>query len=664
MTLHRWVDPTYDLGTGGSFPGTVFGETYDRINIGTAGAGGTPADAAKIGGNFPGTYLVDFEEDATASNTNRGMRALTENSDHLDDLLHRDLVEIIRSANVVSAGDASTTLDGSTQEIFVGNAGAAAATTFAVVNSLDGPILDPATGAIIIVSSIGGATIGTGYTAANPLTLTFNITIPSGITYRIVHGRRTNPGAQNDELVAETGLVSGISLIGTVQELVRGGLDGRYRNATNVAAAALDTAGAGGTITRDGPAVTVDVDDATDLFADPIGGCFKVFSTVNTTGYSSGDATGLGFVQYIGNRFTADTLERGPDTSIGAFAAVWPHDITGTIASVRTQIVSDGSRTGLLNPGGGNTDVVELNVLDFFYNGSTESAVNVGFDLLEVTRAAGDVEVYVITELDMGNSRRADVRDLSGVSPNFSTTDEIVTFRWLTTHFWQGPPRGLHESDQNGPFGFPARLGGLIHQVPPLLGSASDITDNSPAIFGARDDTGARDALIWAGFDTTVASGLSGMSAAIADATRRGRLIGDGGIETAGVSLLGLYLQKTQTMVVTATGTQTWALGDTPRLVIDAQTNAQTLTIDLTGYLAGEGHRCEIIVNLAAGVSTFTIIWPGLPVFAFSSAGDKVPTQGALSRTVYRGTFTNAGAAPNHYLMAKFSYPAGGVLSP
>ena len=49
MPLHRFVDPAYDLGTGGAFPGSIFGETYDRINVtsgGTGGGGSANADGA------------------------------------------------------------------------------------------------------------------------------------------------------------------------------------------------------------------------------------------------------------------------------------------------------------------------------------------------------------------------------------------------------------------------------------------------------------------------------------------------------------------------------------------------------------------------------------------------------------------------------------------
>jgi hypothetical protein len=94
MTVHRFADPTYDFG-GGSFPGSLFGQAYDRINVvsGGIGAGGSaPAEPKKpVPHVNAGTYFVAFGEDGTSANTNRGFKALAENTDFLDDVVHRDL---------------------------------------------------------------------------------------------------------------------------------------------------------------------------------------------------------------------------------------------------------------------------------------------------------------------------------------------------------------------------------------------------------------------------------------------------------------------------------------------------------------------------------------------------------------------------------------------
>lgn len=116
MPLHRFITPTYF----GGLPGT-----HDLINVvsgGTGAGGSAPVDGPKAGGPNVGTLFVAFGEDGTSFNTNRGLKALAENTDFLDDVIHRGLATPVVQATQPAPGAplASLVLAG---DIFVGQTG-------------------------------------------------------------------------------------------------------------------------------------------------------------------------------------------------------------------------------------------------------------------------------------------------------------------------------------------------------------------------------------------------------------------------------------------------------------------------------------------------------------------------------------------------------------
>ena len=90
MPFHRLEIPSYF----GGLPGT-----HDYIN--TPADNGDPGDPAPAddkkgvasapGDQNEGTYFVAFSEPALAVNINRPAKALAENTDFLDDVIHRDM---------------------------------------------------------------------------------------------------------------------------------------------------------------------------------------------------------------------------------------------------------------------------------------------------------------------------------------------------------------------------------------------------------------------------------------------------------------------------------------------------------------------------------------------------------------------------------------------
>lgn len=197
MPLHRFVTPSYF----GGLPGT-----HDLINVvsGGVGAGGSAlADAQKSGGPNDGTYFVAFGDNATSNNANRGFRALAENTDFLDDIVHIDQSVPTVSALQTAVGVVSSAV--LTGEIFV--AGGLSPDTQRVRNGLvmvqdaDGyPLLVLSGGVYVPVlvtnihDGIGNSVISQGY-YTDP-TLDFSPSIPNTQTYRLDYYLRSNLKSQ------------------------------------------------------------------------------------------------------------------------------------------------------------------------------------------------------------------------------------------------------------------------------------------------------------------------------------------------------------------------------------------------------------------------------------------------------------------------------------
>lgn len=115
MPFHRLTVPSYF----GGLPGT-----HDYINSpslnGDPGSS-APADAKKASGVNQGSYFVTFGEAATSSDVNRPAHALSENTDYLDDAVHRDFAQPVVSATVTPGSPvASFVITGS---VYVGAPG-------------------------------------------------------------------------------------------------------------------------------------------------------------------------------------------------------------------------------------------------------------------------------------------------------------------------------------------------------------------------------------------------------------------------------------------------------------------------------------------------------------------------------------------------------------
>ena len=118
MTIHRWTQPTYTGAPVLTAPPLApvagpSGATYNFINVtsGGVGAGGSSsADTFKGAGPNVGSYWVSLGEDGLSLNTNRGFRALWENSDQFADWFNKDLVRPIFTTITVPPGPVTTTI--------------------------------------------------------------------------------------------------------------------------------------------------------------------------------------------------------------------------------------------------------------------------------------------------------------------------------------------------------------------------------------------------------------------------------------------------------------------------------------------------------------------------------------------------------------------------
>jgi hypothetical protein len=181
MAFHRLTVPTYF----GGLPGG-----YDYANNAVAGTP-APADGARATGPNAGTYFVGKGEDGRAQAANRGLKALAQNTDHLDDLLRRDVaVTKVLLGTAPGGGTSSINLTG---PLWAGLAG-----TPNTVNGIrsfiqltdenDNEIF---TGGVECkVTAITGATPGDEW--VGNITLTVSPAIPAATNYKVFYFERKN----------------------------------------------------------------------------------------------------------------------------------------------------------------------------------------------------------------------------------------------------------------------------------------------------------------------------------------------------------------------------------------------------------------------------------------------------------------------------------------
>lgn len=207
MPFHRLEIPTYFGG---------LSEGYDYIN--TPADNGDPGDPAPAddkkgvasapGDQNEGTYFVAFSEPALAVNINRPAKALAENTDFLDDVVHRDLA--IPTFLDVSAGHGGTSSLVITGDVYVGDTGAV--DDYGTRDQLI-QIVDPATGLPLAWQSASGPPVVWKYATVSQLhdgsnnsqvgnefytdpTIDLAYEIPDSVAFRVLYYVRGNLTSQ------------------------------------------------------------------------------------------------------------------------------------------------------------------------------------------------------------------------------------------------------------------------------------------------------------------------------------------------------------------------------------------------------------------------------------------------------------------------------------
>jgi hypothetical protein len=186
MPFHRLTVPSY---TGGLPSG------FDYLNNATSG---TPAASAgpKVGGVNAGTYFTAYQDDATSESANRAHKALGENCDYLDNLLRRDIAVRAKTAFVIAGAPISSITVSEEGQYFgesdvtLGGLVSGISTFAEVVDPNGDPIFNG--GTQVLITSITGATVGTGF--SNAASVTYNLTpdIPNGSAYVLLYSKRSN----------------------------------------------------------------------------------------------------------------------------------------------------------------------------------------------------------------------------------------------------------------------------------------------------------------------------------------------------------------------------------------------------------------------------------------------------------------------------------------
>lgn len=550
---HRYVTPTYPGAAG-----------FDLMNVVSGGVGGIDgssyADGAKIGGPTAGTYFVAFGEDATSSNANRGLRALSQNCDAIDDRLNRPIAITVRAGDATAVGPVtSITLPVAT---FLGvpgtpNTVAGLDLLFQVLDSSDNEIID-VSGNRVKVNSVtlgAGDLIGgggaNGMFSGNTVQLNISPSIPNGTVYRVYYGTRTNlwslpedaftnvkiRGAQEIEAGVENLflLLHGNSLAwnapwtSTIYDLAISGLYDRYNRRTSALinppetywTSALNSSGSGGWIYREGPALTMySFGDDAGSYTDPMNALFAAKFN-DTLAFDSAGITG--FVAYGSRRSGSNTTgESDYEPGAASFLALWPHHTKNTVHATNpfTRIL-EWATASFSNVGGynGNTGEAIVTVTqsgNYFRTAGGLSSVSVGYDMVECIYTIGGVthrEVYVIVALgasnDSSNTAKARVRRLDGSVPDFSA-NPTGTIRWMSLTFGVGDGASRYHKAKNGYADNVSILfDGLFYQVPPSLSivGGDDNVPRVPASFSAQTNGSGSKALQWGGFRSSQPSG-------------------------------------------------------------------------------------------------------------------------------------------------------------
>lgn len=672
MPFHRYKDPAYNL-LGGSFPGTVGALAYDRVNVVSEGVGGgdgsANADDAKSAPSpNVGTYFVAFGEDATSSFANRGLRALAQNTDFLDDMV-RGSVPGYKWGSVALSGQDRFQI---TDDVFAND----------VPSSMEEVIvlIEPATGAEPITSTGARLTPIGIYDAGDTTSEQGNgfvtnpwIRLSAFYTGTIVYyyGVRTSQAYTLEtplrNLMWSMG-IRGAYAATRARAQARHGLNERYRRGVGIATSypsdlSTDTPGAGAVIHRDGRALEVrDVDQDLSLNRpDPFLALYRA-TKADVAPASTADDSKAGAIGFLATQTLIQSGEAGDEgVNYAEFASMLlrncdSDDVGGTDQTF-TRVPKGASATG--NPGGAGTSTIELDSPAYFwrdFSGQKRTTIRKFYDLLLVERSSGAFHLMQINNIDGSVPERCNVSQITPTldNPNFSV-DESINVTLVQPSFYT-------RSGKDKPFTFFGRTYNSTDDDTVYSGGAEFVAGSIYRRHSFPTSDGqAFWALRWGGHNEEDA-----------DVEWYGYLYGDGRLTCRSVQANLHSKIGPAVLQVTGAGPHTrdinlYYVGDYsqnptelyPYLKINAGSTGD-VTINLNfyenaGFLQG-GERCGFYLrNESDDLDSITINWGGDASFKFSGDDGQIPN---YQTGIYKweGTYSPASISPAAFLMTRTDY--------
>ncbi len=500
MGFHRRTTPTYP----GGLPGG-----YDYINNpalnGDPGLA-APVDGKKASGPNQGSYFVTFTEAAKALAPNRGLDALAENCDILDNYV-RAGQPVIRRTDFAGGGAPVASILLNVNNVYVGSGSDTPSTAndqatrnrlFKVVDQNDNEIEVSGTTVVVSLVHDGSSNNYVGNVAGgfvNTPTLNFTPSIPTGQAYRVYYGSRRNTHEiltqKAGELVYEqirsshrvTGDVQATLRVlhnaagtglwnaawpSTLDDLRYGGFDRTYRNDSAKPITSPDTdryplntsgAGNGAWMRRDGKALSMYSADAA-AYVDPSQALQRLVFADTTQIRGS-----VGLLVEASYREGSSAAYAGESDRHTGFASFLVADVRRTTGSAhatnpRTRVLAGSSVTLTTldaNPATGESTVLLPAGSYFRQTGTFQTDVALGYDVIRLrfTQAATvRLRDYVIVAFgesgDANNIRKAKVRCLDGSIPDFTGASAATVVEWLRWGVGRGDGSGHRYVDTNG----------------------------------------------------------------------------------------------------------------------------------------------------------------------------------------------------------------------
>lgn len=694
-TFHRLTAPSYFFTGGGTVPAS-----YDYLNNPadpSVGGSGIPVlfDGKKSGGPNDGTYFVGFGENALSLAVGRIAAALGENTDILDNVAREAIPRAVFTAPV-TPGSAVTSIV-IADDVFMGVSGTTntAENRNRLIRIVDGNDNEIEISGVQVTPSLihdGSNVNQVGVPAdgffANP-TVNISPTIPIGMTYRVVYGKRSS--YTDVSLVNKGGLFSpALALAGmegwethklfrelhaqpsenqawnatwdsSIRALASAGLNERYRRATLQPAGFVtgnfNTPGHGANIIRDGRALEVtalDVDLSTEFlqFADPTAASYRVSSQIARTNggwpnkYHGGD---LGLFQEADRRNTTDTNEyvRGNVTG-PLLMEVSPRDVrASTLASTAVYTRISTAAVAIANPDSGTSSAaratVQVNASDFV-SASSLTAIRALYDLLEVTDNTTNkvIGTYVIKSVSGANRLVLDT--LAGAPPNFGAVAANVRLRWLQPTVsvgGAGVDARVQDADAGNVFAGLTVVGRGRLTVDPTVE-----TNNVAPVFFLADYAGQDlsvsawealgQAVNWGGFSEPNSTGRT--------SSIRGKLMGNGSVYSlAGRVKANIFSKRHSTLVAVSNNNFSVPIdptifassGGVKRVSIAASTTNTQVTFSLAGtYFPEAGDVFELLLVLPnINDHVCSVVWP--VDFRFAGNDAVIPAYNMSASIIY-----------------------------